>query len=81
MKKIATLVLAAGLVLSAVTGAQAIDFKAKGQWIMSFDYGQNGAISESRGRGQRTTDRNQDEFEALQRVRQSGDLRKITEHK
>ena len=37
MKKIATLVLAAGLVLSAVTGAQAIDFKAKGQWIVNFD--------------------------------------------
>ena len=69
MKKIATLVLAAGLVLSAVTGAQAIDFKAKGQWIMSFDYGQNGAFTNNRGWGQQSTDRNQDEFEAMQRVR------------
>ena len=43
MKKIATLLLAAGLVFGAATGASAIDFKAKGQWIMSFDYGQNGA--------------------------------------
>ncbi len=42
MKKIATLLLAAGLVFGAATGASAIDFKAKGQWIMSFDYGENG---------------------------------------
>ena len=69
MKKIATLVLAAGLVLSAVTGAQAIDFKAKGEWIMSFDYGQNGSFSKARGWGQKSADTNQDEFEAMQRVR------------
>ncbi|MBQ3059338.1 MAG: outer membrane homotrimeric porin [Desulfovibrio sp.] len=69
MKKIATLVLAAGLVLSAVTGAQAIDFKAKGQWIMSFDYGQNGSFADARGWGQRNTDQNQDDFEAMQRIR------------
>ena len=65
MKKIATLVLAAGLVLSAVTGAQAIDFKAKGQWIMSFDYGQGGAFNDDRGWGKG----GEDEFEARQRVR------------
>ena len=64
MKKIATLVLAAGLVLSAVTGAQAIDFKAKGQWIMSFDYGQNGKFADDRG-----WNGSEDEFEAKQRVR------------
>ena len=68
MKKIATLVLAAGLVLSAVTGAQAIDFKAKGQWIMSFDYGQNGAFTDARGWNSRA-DQNEDEFGARQRVR------------
>ena len=45
MKKIATLLLAAGLVFGAATGASAIDFKAKGQWIMSFDYGQNGGFT------------------------------------
>ncbi|MBQ3059309.1 MAG: outer membrane homotrimeric porin [Desulfovibrio sp.] len=61
--------MAAGLVLSAVTGAQAIDFKAKGQWIMSFDYGQNGSFSKARGWGQKNEDSNQDEFEAMQRVR------------
>ena len=39
MKKLATLLLAAGLVFGAATGASAIDFKAKGNWTMSFDYG------------------------------------------
>ena len=68
MKKIATLVLAAGLVLSAVTGAQAIDFKAKGEWNMSFDYGQNGNFSNSRGWNSKD-DAGQDEFDARQRVR------------
>lgn len=77
MKKIATLLLAAGLVFGVATGASAIDFKAKGQWIMSFDYGQNGAFTggagstgfngapNSRGTGYR----GEDEFEAKQRVR------------
>ena len=64
MKKIATLVLAAGLVLSAVTGAQAIDFKAKGQWIMSFDLGENGKFNSDRG-----WNGSEDSFEAKQRVR------------
>ena len=39
MKKIATLLLAAGLLFSAAGMAQAIDFKIRGQWIMAFDYG------------------------------------------
>ena len=55
MKKLATLLLAAGLVFGAATGASAIDFKAKGQWIMSFDYGQGGGFSE---RGRSESDRN-----------------------
>ena len=69
MKKIATLVLAAGLVLSAVTGAQAIDFKAKGQWIVNFDYGNGGAFNNDRGWGNKMSDKGQDEFDARQRVR------------
>lgn len=36
MKRIMTLVLAAGLVFGAATGASAIDFNAKGQWIFGF---------------------------------------------
>ena len=70
MKKIATLILAAGLVFGAATGASAIDFKAKGQWIMSFDYGQNGNF-QGKYHGHKTTGWNgkEDDFEARQRVR------------
>ena len=67
MKKIATLLLAAGLVFGAATGASAIDFKAKGQWIMSFDYGQNGSFTG--GNGRTGYNKSEDEFEANQRVR------------
>lgn len=72
MKKLATLLLAAGLVFSAATGASAIDFKAKGQWIMSFDYGNTQFMD--RGRDGKTTPGNggkasPDSFEAGQRVR------------
>ena len=67
MKKIATLLLAAGLVFGAATGASAIDFKAKGQWIMSFDYGQNGNFTG--GNGRTGYNKSEDEFEANQRVR------------
>ncbi|QTO39813.1 outer membrane homotrimeric porin [Desulfovibrio desulfuricans] len=73
MKKIATLLLAAGLVFGAATGASAIDFKAKGQWIMSFDYGQNGGFTGGNGKtgfNQGGTQyKNEDEFESRQRVR------------
>ena len=34
MKRICTLIVAAALVFGAATGASAIDFKAKGQWLM-----------------------------------------------
>ena len=67
MKKIATLLLAAGLVFGLATGASAIDFKAKGQWIMSFDYGQNGQFTG--GNGKTGFNKSQDEFESTQRVR------------
>ncbi|MBD5417704.1 MAG: outer membrane homotrimeric porin [Desulfovibrio sp.] len=70
MKKIATLLLAAGLVFGAATGASAIDFKAKGQWVMSFDYGQNGAfVGKDKGHTKTGWNGKQDDFEAQQRVR------------
>jgi len=74
MKKIATLLLAAGLVFGAATGASAIDFKAKGQWMMNFDYGQNGGFTGGNGvTGFNGTNRGrnqgEDEFEAKQRIR------------
>lgn len=69
MKKLATLLLAAGLVFGAATGASAIDFKAKGQWLMSFDYGQ-GMINKNRDRKNVTGyNGKSDSFDAQQRVR------------
>ena len=68
MRKLATLLIAAGLVFGAgTTAANAIDFKAKGEWVMSFDYGQNGNLTG--GHGQTGYNGSEDEFEAKQRVR------------
>ena len=69
MKKLATLLIAAGLVFGATApAANAIDFKAKGEWVMSFDYGQNGNFTG--GHGQTGYGKNgEDEFEAKQRLR------------
>ncbi len=59
MKKIVTLCLTAGMLLGVATGASAIDFKAKGQWVMGFGMldtyyqGHNGS----------------DTFAAMQRIR------------
>ena len=73
MKKLMTLALAAAMMLGAATGASAIDFKAKGQWIMSFDYGMHGDFAKrkaNRNSGYKnSTTGNEDEFEARQRVR------------
>ncbi len=69
MKKLATLLLAAGLVFGAATGASAIDFKAKGQFIMSF------GIADGQGGYSETGSKEvygyggSDNFEAQQRVR------------
>ena len=68
MKKIATLLLAAGLLFSAAGMAQAIDFKIRGQWIMAFDYGEHGAFTGGNGMtGYKKG--NEDNFEARQRLR------------
>ncbi len=64
MKKLATLLLAAGMVFGAATGASAIDFKAKGQWVMEFSAGDNNNFSED-GYG----NAGKDNFDARQRVR------------
>ena len=73
MKKLMTLALAAAMMLGATTGANAIDFKAKGQWIMSFDYGMHGDFAKSKANRnsgyKNSTTGNEDEFEARQRVR------------
>lgn len=64
MKKLATLLIAAGLVFSMTPSANAIDFKAKGNWMVGFDYGQHGNLTDASG-----YNGSQDEFEATQRVR------------
>lgn len=74
MKKIATLLLAAGMLFGAATGASAIDFKAKGLWLMSFDMGQNGGFSSGNGQTGFNNSgsaqyKGEDDFEARQRVR------------
>ena len=69
MKKLMTLALAAAMMLGAATGASAIDFKAKGQWIMSFDYGMHGNFGESKAKNNSGFGKHEDKFEARQRVR------------
>ena len=67
MKKIMTLLVAAGMLLGGLSTAHAIDFKAKGQWIVSADYGQNGNFTG--GNGQTGYNGSEDEFEVEQRFR------------
>lgn len=67
MRKILTLILAAGMLFGSVVGVGAVEFKAKGEWVMSFDYGQNGTFSG--GNGMTGYSGSYDEFEAQQRIR------------
>jgi hypothetical protein len=69
MKKLATLLLAAGLVFGAATGASAIDFKASGVWDFQFNMGQNGNFSGGNGQTGWRGVYNSDEFDAVQRLR------------
>ncbi len=76
MRKLATLLLAAGMVLGSFAGAQAIDFKAKGEWIFEFAYtsginfATNTRTTGNQNRATRAGNTNgADNFEAIQRVR------------
>ena len=64
MRKLATLLIAAGLVLGMAPKADAIDFKAKGNWMMDFEVGNNGKFTDRTG-----YNGSEDQFEAKQRVR------------
>lgn len=66
MKKIWCLLLAAAMVTGAAQASHAVDFKAKGVWLASFQYGQNGNFSSG---GHTGFDPSEDEFEARSRVR------------
>lgn len=69
MKKLCTLLLAAGLVFGAATGASAIDFQAKGQWLMGFTGSDTALIyKKNKGNGNKITNTD-DKFQAVQRVR------------
>lgn len=69
MKKLCTLLLAAGLVFGAATGASAIDFQAKGQWLMGFGVQDTNFIHKTRDAdGKKATNTN-DKFGAVQRLR------------
>ena len=72
MKKLMTLALAAGMLLGAATGAGAIDFKAKGQWLMGFSAGDGSLVSHFKdnkaGNHNKAADTD-DIFSASQRVR------------
>ena len=72
MKKLMTLALAAGMLLGAATGAGAIDFKAKGQWLMGFSAGDGSLVSHTKankaGNHNKAADTD-DIFSASQRVR------------
>ncbi len=69
MKRICTLILAAGLVFGAATGASAIDFKAKGQWLMGFSAGNNSLTNKTSVNGVKRKGDEGDGFVAQQRVR------------
>ena len=70
MKRICTLLLAASMLLGVATGASAIDFKAKGQWLMGFAGGENQLINKTRtGNGPKEKLNSNDKFAAQQRVR------------
>ncbi len=69
MKRICTLILAAGLVFGAATGASAIDFKAKGQWLVGFSAGNVDPTSKTSRNGVKSKSETNDKFAAQQRVR------------
>ena len=56
MKKLATLLLAAGMVLGGFAGAQAIEWRAKGGWEVGFGYFQGTTFSKHTAATQRASD-------------------------
>ena len=65
MKKIFTLMLAAGMLLGAASGARAIDFKASGEWLVGFGLGDGSLIKDVDNKKRH----HEDTFSAGQRVR------------
>ena len=67
MKKILTLMLAAGMLLGAASGAKAIDFKASGEWLVGFGLGDGSLIKDKDVDNKKR--HHEDTFNAGQRVR------------
>lgn len=67
MKKIAVLALVAGMLMGGTTAAQAVDFKARGEWIFAFG-GANSSFVKNPG-SQKSGVGGQDVFDARQRLR------------
>ncbi len=63
-KKLMTLMLAGAMVWGSVTGAQAVDFKASGEWFMGFGVSDSTFAKQERGGGSGV-----DTFKAQQRLR------------
>ncbi len=69
MKRLVTLLLAAGLVFASTTPASAIDFKASGQWLMGFSAGDGNLVEKVRQNGVKNKYNANDKFTAAQRLR------------
>ena len=74
MKKLLTLLLAAGMIVSAVNGASAVEMKVSGNWLTSFSftnnlYGEDGLVDYKKGDG-----KGSGHFNAAQRVRINFDM-------
>ena len=70
MKKLMTLILAAGLFFAGtVPSANAIEFKAQGEWLMGFGAGDTSLINKARSGNTKSKYNNDDKFSAMQRVR------------
>ena len=69
MKKLMTLILAAGLFVAGTVPASAIEFKAQGEWLMGFGVGEGNLINQIRTANGKQKADNDDKFSAMQRVR------------
>ena len=84
MKKLLTLLLAAGMVVSAANGASAVEMKVSGSWLTSFSftnnlYGKNALWEKAYDRSERTAlkdlkDPKSGNFNAAQRIRINFDM-------
>ena len=69
-KQCMVVLLAAGMLLGSVGGANAIEFKASGEWLVGFGVGDGDLYSRSKNSdGERSKPNHDDQFGAIQRVK------------